>query len=148
MSKINSHQILRILVGFEILTVASIKMSVFWVVVPCSLVEVKRRFRGTCRLHHYCPDDGGSKHLRNIGKLLPDYMALQPRRHSFSSWNPTHSWCLDFIPAAIPFRLSLDVTFQTCEQNAWNTWAFMFLMSIKNNSASVMEWFELCDEIW
>jgi hypothetical protein len=23
----------------------------------------------------YFPDDGGSKHLWNVGKLLPDYMA-------------------------------------------------------------------------
>jgi hypothetical protein len=28
------------------------KMAVFWVVVPCSLAEVSRRFRGTCCLHH------------------------------------------------------------------------------------------------
>jgi hypothetical protein len=27
------------------------KMAVFWVVMPCSLVEVYRRFRGTCCLH-------------------------------------------------------------------------------------------------
>jgi hypothetical protein len=26
------------------------------------------------------PDDGGSKDLWNVGKLLPDYTALQPRR--------------------------------------------------------------------
>jgi hypothetical protein len=26
------------------------------------------------------PDDGGSKDLWDVGKLLPDYMALQPRR--------------------------------------------------------------------
>jgi hypothetical protein len=25
------------------------------------------------------PDDGGSKDLWNVGKLLPDYTALQPR---------------------------------------------------------------------
>jgi hypothetical protein len=25
-------------------------------------------------------DDGGSKHFWNIGKLLPDYTAQQPRR--------------------------------------------------------------------
>jgi hypothetical protein len=29
-----------ILVGFEVLTAASMKMDVFWVVTPCSLVEV------------------------------------------------------------------------------------------------------------
>jgi hypothetical protein len=36
--------------------VVSTKMAVFWVVVPCSLVEV--------------------------GKLVPDYMALQPTEDS------------------------------------------------------------------
>jgi hypothetical protein len=29
-----------------------------------------------------CPDDGGSKHLWNVGKLLPDYTAQQPRRQA------------------------------------------------------------------
>jgi hypothetical protein len=40
----------------------STKMAVFWVVAPCSLVEVYRRFRGPCCLHHqvtHRPDDGG-----------------------------------------------------------------------------------------
>jgi hypothetical protein len=32
--------ILFILVGFEVLMAASMKMAVFWVVAPCSLVEV------------------------------------------------------------------------------------------------------------
>jgi hypothetical protein len=31
-------------VGFEVLTVVSTKMAVFWVVAPCSLVEVYQRF--------------------------------------------------------------------------------------------------------
>jgi hypothetical protein len=38
-----------------------LKMSVFWVVVTCSLVEVYRRFRGDSSFHHRC-DDKGSKH--------------------------------------------------------------------------------------
>jgi hypothetical protein len=33
-----------------------------------------------CTWHTHRPDDGGSKNLWNAGKLLPDYMALQPRR--------------------------------------------------------------------
>jgi hypothetical protein len=33
------------------------------------------------------PDVGGSKHLWNVGKLLPDYMAQQPRRQP-SSYSP------------------------------------------------------------
>jgi hypothetical protein len=41
----------------------------FWVVAPCSLVEVYRHFRGAC-----------CKCLWNIGKLLPDCSVQQPRR--------------------------------------------------------------------
>jgi hypothetical protein len=44
-------------VGFEVLATVSTKMAVFWVVAPCSLVEVYQRLRGPCR------DDGGSKNL-------------------------------------------------------------------------------------
>jgi hypothetical protein len=39
-------------VGFEVLTAVRTKMAVFWVVAPCSLVEVYQRFRGPCCLHH------------------------------------------------------------------------------------------------
>jgi hypothetical protein len=62
-------------VGFEVLTAVSMKIAVFWVVLPdytvlqprrqqsssFYLVEVYRRFRDACYLHR--PDDGGSKHL-------------------------------------------------------------------------------------
>jgi hypothetical protein len=44
------------------------KMAVSWVVVPCCLVLVYRRFRGACCPHR--PDDEGSKHHCNFGKLL------------------------------------------------------------------------------
>jgi hypothetical protein len=37
--------------------------------------------------HRDRPDDGGSKDLWNVGKLLPDYTALQPRRQP-SSYSP------------------------------------------------------------
>jgi hypothetical protein len=50
-----------------------LKIAVFWVVAPCSLVEVYQRFRGPCCFHHQ-----GN---------LPDYMALQPRRQP-SSYSP------------------------------------------------------------
>jgi hypothetical protein len=38
-------------------------MAVFWVVAPCSLVEVYRCFRGTHSLHHQGDDNGGIKDL-------------------------------------------------------------------------------------
>jgi hypothetical protein len=37
---------------FQVLTVVSMKITVFWDVAPCSLVEVYRYFRGACCLHH------------------------------------------------------------------------------------------------
>jgi hypothetical protein len=48
----------RELVGFEVLTAVSMKMAIFWVVAPCSLVEVYKLFRGPCCLHHQ-----GDRHL-------------------------------------------------------------------------------------
>jgi hypothetical protein len=53
---------------FQVLTAASMKMTAFWDIVPCSLVEVDRRFRG--------PDDGGSTNLWNVGLFQRYYMAL------------------------------------------------------------------------
>jgi hypothetical protein len=69
-----------------------VKMAVFWVVVSCSLVEVTSVsdilaalvMWYDCLHHlillHSSWDDGGSRDLWNVGKLIPDYMALQSRR--------------------------------------------------------------------
>jgi hypothetical protein len=43
--------------------VMNMKMTVFWDV------------------EMYCPDDGGWKHLRNVGQFLSDYMAKHSRWH-------------------------------------------------------------------
>jgi hypothetical protein len=67
-------------VRFQVLTAASMKMAVFWVVALCSLVEVYSRFRGAYCLHH-CPDYVGSKHLWKVGKIIPVYTAQQPRSY-------------------------------------------------------------------
>jgi hypothetical protein len=47
-------------VAFEVLTAVSTKMAVFWVVAPCSLVEIYQRFRGPCCLHHQGDDNDPS----------------------------------------------------------------------------------------
>jgi hypothetical protein len=70
-------------VRFKVLTAARVKITVFWDVAPCSLAEVYQRFGDACCLYHqgaHRPDDGGSKHLWNVGKLLPDYTSQVPRR--------------------------------------------------------------------
>jgi hypothetical protein len=78
----------------------NMKMAIFWDIAPCNLVKFYRRFRGACCLHHKSdelwvmtcrPDDEGSKHLWNVGKLLPDYTAQHPRRQPSSyslPWEP------------------------------------------------------------
>jgi hypothetical protein len=38
--------------AFSITNTLKIKIAVFWVVAPCSLVEIYQRFRGPCCLHH------------------------------------------------------------------------------------------------
>jgi hypothetical protein len=63
-------------VRFQVLTTASIKLAVFWVVAPCSLIEVYRRFRGACCLHHQGdrPDDDETTQKINIkNKQIPLY---------------------------------------------------------------------------
>jgi hypothetical protein len=46
------------------------------------------------------PDDGGSKDLRNVGKLLPDYTAIQPRIQP-SLYSPT--WESQVLPRIFLF---------------------------------------------
>jgi hypothetical protein len=40
-------------VGFEVLTAVSMKIAVFWVVAPCSLVEVYRRQQSSYNITVY-----------------------------------------------------------------------------------------------
>jgi hypothetical protein len=49
-------------VRFKILMVASMKMTAFWNMTPCSTAEVDLHFRGVYGRHH-CPNDGGSMQL-------------------------------------------------------------------------------------
>jgi hypothetical protein len=44
-----------LLVTFKVLTAASMKISAFWDIVPCSLVRVDRRFRAPYCLYHQSP---------------------------------------------------------------------------------------------
>jgi hypothetical protein len=81
-------------VRFQVLTAASMKVTVFWDVTPCSLVEVYRRFRGACCLHHQggCPEASVNfyqtiwrntlegSHLHGMFVLMS---YLQPSRNSF-----------------------------------------------------------------
>jgi hypothetical protein len=49
-------------VRFYVLAAANVKITAFWDVAPCSVVEIGRRFKGAYCLHHQ-GDDGSSTHL-------------------------------------------------------------------------------------
>jgi hypothetical protein len=68
-----------------------LKMAVFRVSAPYSLVEVYGRFRGTC-LHHRL-NFGGSKDIWNVGKLLSDYGATTQK----TSISHSPSWELKIL---------------------------------------------------
>jgi hypothetical protein len=71
-------------VRYQVYLAAGLKMAVFWVVAPCSMVEVHRRFRDACCLHRQS-DHTGSKHFWNVGKLLSDCKAEHHKRPPFST---------------------------------------------------------------
>jgi hypothetical protein len=66
-----------------------INMTVFWVVAPCSLVEIDRRFRDAYCLYSWAiskrPNYGRSTHLWNVGQFLPDYMEHTRRLEQLKS---------------------------------------------------------------
>jgi hypothetical protein len=74
---------------YQGLKILGLKMTVFWDVALCSLMEVYRCFRG-------------SKHLWNVSKLLPDYMAQHPRRQP-SSYSPL--WETEIPPCWVWFNI-------------------------------------------
>jgi hypothetical protein len=84
---------------FEVLTAASMKMAVFWVIAPCSLVEVYQYFRGTCCLHHhgsspfsFGAENGDSMFLWNVGIYLQVHTALQSRRQTLTTHIQMTNW--------------------------------------------------------
>jgi hypothetical protein len=81
----------------------AVKMAVFWVVAPCSVVEVYWRF---------------SKHLWNAGEILLDYTAQQPRRQPSSytpPWNPkSHNLLTVFMLLFRYELLRLDMKDASC----------------------------------
>jgi hypothetical protein len=66
-------------VRFEDLMVVTVKITAFWDVPPYSLVDICECFGTTCCLCFHGMDES-SKFLQNVGKQLPEYMALYFKR--------------------------------------------------------------------
>jgi hypothetical protein len=71
-------------VRFQILTAASMKFRVFWDVLPCSQVDVDRRFRRVYCLHH----QGSEWEARG---RIAGYLAVQVRKWADGRWRAVHS---------------------------------------------------------
>jgi hypothetical protein len=58
---------------------------------PWILQPSREMTQNSSAFYTYSPDDGGSKHLWNFGKLVPDYTAQQPKNSHLSyspPWEP------------------------------------------------------------
>jgi hypothetical protein len=74
-------------VRFQILTATSMKMTVFWDVAPCSLVDNDRRYRGAYCLHHQGQFLPGytAHHLLNIYSIIIKYDVITCRSASWEN---------------------------------------------------------------
>jgi len=68
------------------------KVTVLWYVTPCNLVEIHWKLWRNCYLYlQSIIIYSGSRLLRNVGKLLPDYTALIPEDCNFLISNILYS---------------------------------------------------------
>jgi hypothetical protein len=66
--------------GFKVFTAVVMKSSIFWDILPCSLVKVNQYFLCGLQFNH---EYGGNMFLWNVSWLSSDYMALYCRRQNF-----------------------------------------------------------------
>jgi hypothetical protein len=65
-------------VKFQVLTVASMKMSVFWDVAPCYLAEIDQNFRGAYCDHVLMMEAVRTSERRSISMtLIPELAAVR-----------------------------------------------------------------------
>jgi hypothetical protein len=77
----------------------TLKSTIFWNVMPCSLVEIYVSGPLCLLSFLFHPDDGGSMFLQNTGKLLPNCVVSLPRRQYSSNGNI--AFCLDYLKSAV-----------------------------------------------
>jgi hypothetical protein len=64
----------------EVLTLVTVKITIFWDVTLYSLVDRYQCFEGTFCFHFHGRIDGGNRFLRYVGAYLPNYTASHLRR--------------------------------------------------------------------
>jgi hypothetical protein len=103
-------------------------MAVFWDVTPCSLIEIDRRFRGACYLHH-------QGYI--VARFLPNYAAQHSRRRQYSyspPWEPEIS------------RMGKHIS---PYMTGWNQRIYKasYGLILQATKVSVVQWWGLGDEL-
>jgi hypothetical protein len=79
-------------------------------------------------------DDGGSKHLWNVGQFLPDYTAQRPRRQSLSFstlWVSLHSSGWNYVSVTVSYENGNEHSFQKKTRNFLTSLPTVSLSRIK-----------------
>jgi hypothetical protein len=101
-------------------------MAVFWVVAPCSLVEIYQRFRGPCCLHHQ-----GDEAARSSEKLVNFY----PWKFAF--WNfPLASFFIQNRKKLIAYLQIIYFGSKVVLTNSWSSEADLLSSRCSVNSAT------------
>jgi hypothetical protein len=120
--------------GSEVLTAASMKMTIFWDLAPCCLVEVYRCFIGIA-----------ASTIKVTSKLLPDNTALHPRRQTssiFLIFDPNYYWGLEFVDSYFITLYTWWVSTEACRKlyclyiQATFSWIYTMLKNLKNKPLS------------
>jgi hypothetical protein len=78
--------------------IMSVKMAVFWVVAPCSLVVVYQRFRVPCCLHHQGDKFSSVNFYQTTRSYNPEDTHLRtPRRENLESYYNVNIFMLRII---------------------------------------------------
>jgi hypothetical protein len=98
----------------QVLTAASMKMTVFWYLVSYSLVEIDRRFRDGYCIYHQGHRPGDSKHLRSfLEKTVVTHLAKNslrlrnPKAHCLVHRSPKTSSADSWIQSNISQHTAL-----------------------------------------
>lgn len=101
------------------------KKDIFGLVAPCNLAAAHLRFRSASYLYHQGDGDGRSKHLWCFDDLLPNYKALQPRRHQSSYSQP---WQPKIVGWLNNFTYELAHERKQCALSFWQRLRIIFLL--------------------
>jgi hypothetical protein len=118
------------LLTFQVITAASMKMTVFWVAAPCSLAEVYRRFRGPCCLHHQGDEIALIMEQGSTSEASDTFSQTTRRKHPEDSHLHTYfCWIRASYCGNVFINICLTITFPSHTTNCSTYWHNHIFMS-------------------